>query len=132
MDITTYCPKCQKLLTGSLNKDLHCSCSYVLHDQKNLTTCPICQKQDFYRQKDFNPKIGIGLFILASILSIFTYGLSFIALYLIDLWLYKKIPPLIICYHCQSQFRNVLEEKNIDEFDHYKHDMLKYNSQEEL
>lgn len=39
------------------------------HEAGILKDCPICARQDFYKQKDFNRKIGVALFVVAAILS---------------------------------------------------------------
>ena len=67
-----------------------------------LKDCPCCERTDFYSQKDFNRKIGVVLFVIAAILSIWTYGISFIVLYLFDFILFKKLKPIAICYNCQN------------------------------
>jgi|JI10StandDraft_1071094.scaffolds.fasta_scaffold793741_1 hypothetical protein len=125
MNVMGYCPQCNKSLSFSDN--FICSCGYTIELEKELYSCPFCKKKDFYKQKDFNPLIGRIIFIIAAILSIFTYGLSFIVFYIIDFFLYKKIPFLVLCYHCGSHFRDVKRIKDIKEFDHYKSDMIKYN-----
>ncbi len=90
-----------------------------------------CGPLDFYQQKDFNRKWGVGLFIAAAILSFWTYGVSLIALYLADLWLFKKLPSIAICYHCQAIFREVENLAGVPPFEHYKHDRIRYASPEE-
>jgi hypothetical protein len=125
MNALGYCPQCNKTL--SLTDSFTCSCGYLIEVDQELHLCPFCKKQDFYKQKDFNPLIGRIIFIIAAILSLFTYGLSFIVFYIIDFFLYKKIPFLVLCYYCGSHFRDVLRIHEIKEFDHYKADMIKYN-----
>jgi hypothetical protein len=90
------------------------------HEQGILKECPVCSRQDFYKQKDFNRKIGVMLFVVAAILSIWTYGLSLVALYLVDLFLFRKLSMVSICYKCRTNFRRV---QNIDEIRDYDHEM---------
>ena len=68
----------------------------------------------------------MGLFIVAAILSIWTYGVSLIALYLIDLFLFQKLGNIVICYRCQAVFRGVQNMGEIPPFDHQKHDHIRY------
>jgi hypothetical protein len=82
------------------------------HEEGILKDCPVCSRQDFYKQKDFNRKIGVALFVAAAILSIWTYGLSLVALYLVDLFLFRRLSMVAICYKCQTNFRGI---KNMDE-----------------
>lgn len=91
-----------------------------------LEQCPVCSRKDFYQQKDFNRKIGVTLFVIAAIASIWTYGLSFVALWLVDLVLFKKLGSIAICYKCQSIFRKVANIEQIRPFDHEMNDRIIY------
>ena len=90
------------------------------HENGIIKDCPSCSRKDFYRQKDFNRKIGVTLFVIAAILSIWTYGISFVVLYLFDLLLFKKIGDIVICYKCHAIFRKV---ENLDSIEGYNHEM---------
>lgn len=97
------------------------------HENSILKECPCCARKDFYKQKDFNRKIGVLLFIVAAILSIWTYGISFIVLYLADLWLFKKLGNVVVCYNCQCIFRQVKNIDDIHAFDHEMNDRIIYS-----
>ena len=97
------------------------------HEQGVLTACPVCERQDFYKQKDFNRKIGVMLFVIAAILSIWTYGLSLVALYLVDLFLFKRLGAVAICYKCNTNFRHVTNMATIRDFDHEMNDRIVYS-----
>jgi hypothetical protein len=97
------------------------------HTHGILEDCPECQRKDFYSQKDFNRKIGVALFILASILSIWTYGISLIVLYLVDLFLFRKLKYVAICYKCQAVFRGANNIEEIRPFDHEMNDRIVYS-----
>ena len=92
----------------------------------NVCQCPSCGRQDFYKQKDFNRKIGVVLFVIASILAIWTYGISLIVLYIFDFLLYKKIGDVVACYKCNTLFRNVSNIESIHPFDHEMNDRIIY------
>ena len=92
-----------------------------------LTECPVCSRQDFYKQKDFNRKIGVALFIVAAILSIWTYGLSLVALYLVDLFLFRKLAMVAICYKCRTNFRGLANMADIRDYDHEMNDRIVYS-----
>jgi hypothetical protein len=100
------------------------------HEEGLVQNCPGCQKQDFYKQKDFNRRVGVFLFILASILSIWTYGVSFIILYAVDFFLFKRLGTVVVCYACQTIFRHVKNLADIREFDHEMNDRIVYGHQE--
>lgn len=96
------------------------------HVESKLESCPCCERKDFYSQKDFNRKIGVILFVIAAILSIWTYGMSLVALWLVDLFLFRRLSPIAICYKCQTIFRNVLNIRQIPGFDHEMNDRIIY------
>lgn len=97
------------------------------HMRGELEECPCCQRKDFYKQKDFNRKIGVILFVIAAILSIWTYGISLIVLYLVDLFLFRKLPMIAICYKCNTVFRNVSNISKLYDFDHEFNDRIVYS-----
>jgi hypothetical protein len=93
----------------------------------SLIICPCCQRKDFYRQKDFNRTLGVILFIIAAILSIWTYGMSLVALYLVDLFLFSKLGEIVICYHCETIFRGLSNTRSFELFNHEMHDRIVYS-----
>ncbi len=101
------------------------------HEKGILTDCPVCQRRDFYQQKDFNRKIGVFLFILASILTVltfeYTYGSIFFLFYLIDSFLFRRLNTIAICYKCKTIFRKVSNIKEIAEYDHEMNDRIVYS-----
>lgn len=97
------------------------------HIEGILEDCPGCGRKDFYSQKDFNRKLGALLFVIAAILSIWTYGISLIVLYLIDLFLFRKLKPIAVCYKCNAIFRGIKNIEQIRPFDHEMHDRIVYS-----
>lgn len=97
------------------------------HEAGILKECPVCSRQDFYKQKDFNRKIGVMLFVIAAVLSIWTYGLSLVAMYLVDLFLFRKLSMVAICYKCLTNFRKVSNMSEIRDFDHEMNDRIVYS-----
>lgn len=97
------------------------------HEQGTLKECPVCSRQDFYKQADFNRKIGVALFVIAAIASIWTYGISLVVLWLVDIYLLKKLNPVAICYKCQTNFRQVKNMDLIPGFDHEMNDRIVYS-----
>lgn len=97
------------------------------HEQGILKECPVCTRQDFYKQKDFNRKVGVMLFVIAAIASIWTYGLSLVALYLVDLFLFRRLAMVAICYKCQTNFRRVSNMADIHDYDHEMNDRIVYS-----
>jgi hypothetical protein len=101
------CPRCQN---GILEE---------LHTDKVFDTCAMCGCDAFYRQKDFNPAIGCCIVLFAAVLVPWTYGLSLIPAALVDWFLYRRTPDMVVCYRCRSQFRGYDIPGRIAGFDHY-------------
>lgn len=112
------CDVCKNVETVNFNHD---------HAAGVLKDCPVCTRQDFYKQKDFNRKIGVALFVITAILSIWTYGLSFVALYLVDLFLFRKLAMVAICYKCRTNFRKLTNIEAIRDYDHEMNDRIVYS-----
>lgn len=138
MEVQITCTSCGSSIECLPNQHAHkaeCDvCKHVVevkfnqqHEEGNLKDCPVCTRQDFYKQKDFNRKIGVILFVIAAILSIWTYGLSLVALYLVDLFLFKKLALVAICYKCRTNFRRVKNIEEIRDYDHEMNDRIVYS-----
>ena len=95
--------------------------------EDKLEVCPCCGRKDFYKQKDFNRKIGVMLFVIAAIAAIWTYGISLIVLYLFDLLLYRRLGDVAACYKCNTLFRKLKNFDQIRPFDHEMHDRIVYS-----
>jgi uncharacterized C2H2 Zn-finger protein len=101
-----------------------------------LKDCPSCGRKDFYSQKDFNRKLGVIFFVIAALIStaMLWYGLgpewylsTFIALYAVDFFLFRKLNLIAICYKCDAIFRDVKNISEIHGFDHEMHDRIVYS-----
>jgi hypothetical protein len=88
--------------------------------------CPICGCTHLYRQRDFNRGLGCLLVAIGAALVPWTYGLSLIVLSLVDLWLYRRLREAVVCYRCDTVFRDARPTAGQGEFDLLKHDVLKY------
>ena len=138
MTVTMTCPECESAISVYPNKEAskaNCDiCQHEVevnftdeHENSVLKTCPCCGRKDFYQQKDFNRKVGVILFVIAAILSIWTYGLSLIALWLVDFFLFRRLPNIVICYKCATIFRDVKNIDDIHGFDHEMNDRIVYS-----
>jgi hypothetical protein len=132
------CPSCGsgiEIYTQSSAKVAKCDvCQHEVslnftanHDKNVLKECGVCDRKDFYAQKDFNRKIGVSLFVVAAILSIWTYGISFIVLYVADLLLFKKLRNAVVCYKCNTIYRGLDNLADIHPFNHEMHDRIVYS-----
>lgn len=92
----------------------------VSSDGWPFETCLCCSCHQFYRRKDFNQIIGCLIILVGAIFVPFTYGLSLIALSLLDYLLYRKVPVVLVCYKCGAEYRGFgLLPNEIDVFDHH-------------
>lgn len=137
MTVHLTCPECGSgvnIYPDKAASEAQCEiCQHIIpvtfqdsHMESKLEQCPCCQRKDFYSQKDFNRKLGVILFVIAAILSIWTYGMSLVALWLLDLFLFRRLSPIAICYKCQTIFRNVANIGQIPGFDHEMNDRIIY------
>lgn len=105
------------------------------HEQSLLKECPGCSRKDFYSQKDFNRKLGVIIFVIAAIISTIMlwiglgpawYLSTFIVLYAMDFFLFRRLNLIAICYKCNAIFRNVKNISEIPGFNHEMHDRIVY------
>lgn len=94
-----------------------------------LAQCYLCGCTPLYRQKDFDRKLGLGLVTLGVIASFWTYGLSLIAVTLVDIYLYRRVGDVAICYRCGAKFRRWEGLAEVPPFNLVLHDH--YRSREE-
>lgn len=141
MEISFRCPECQ---AGNRVQSTHAESSCeacgrhlpmvlsenILHHSQ-VDVCPRCGKTDFYVQRDFNGKIGLGIAVLFALV-----GLVFVALdrpvyfyaclgaaAIIDLLLYLSLPEITICYSCKTAFRGARRNPAHQPFDLHIADM---------
>ncbi len=91
-----------------------------------VETCPLCACRHLYRQRDVNRALGCGLVALGAALVPWTFGLSLVAFGLVDLWLYRRLPESVVCYRCDTVYRDARPLPRQGAFDLLKHDVLKY------
>jgi hypothetical protein len=138
MEVQITCTSCGSsidVLPNHLAHKVECDiCKHVQdvkftqeHEAGILKECPVCSRMDFYKQVDFNRKIGVALFVIAAILSIWTYGISLVVLWLADIFLLKKLALVAICYKCKTNFRKLANFDEIRDFDHEMNDRIVYS-----
>lgn len=91
-----------------------------------VETCALCACRHLYRQRDFNRAWGCALVAVGAALVPWTFGLSLIAFGLVDLYLYKRLALAVVCYRCDTVYRDARPGPRQGEFDLLKHDVLKY------
>jgi hypothetical protein len=94
--------------------------------EPRVETCPLCGCRHLYRQRDVNRALGCGIVALGAAFVPWTFGLSLIACGLIDLWMYRRLKEAVVCYKCDTVYRDARPGPRQGEFDLLKHDVLKY------
>jgi len=106
------------------------------HVEGILKDCPGCERKDFYSQKDFNRKLGVIIFVIAAIISTIMlwvglgpqwYLSTFIVLYALDFFLFRRLNQIAICYKCNAIFRDVKNINSIPGFNHEMNDRIIYS-----
>ncbi|MFP5458878.1 MAG: hypothetical protein ACLGG7_09115 [Bacteriovoracia bacterium] len=138
MSVHITCPECGSginVYPSTTAKAAACDiCKHIVpvnfdtnHANSHLEDCPVCARKDFYQQKDFNRMVGVALFVIAAVLVPWTYGLSLLALYLLDVFLFRRLNMIAICYKCKTVFRQVKNIAQIRDFDHEMNDRIVYS-----
>jgi DNA-directed RNA polymerase subunit RPC12/RpoP len=95
-------------------------------DPRRVEACPLCGCKHLYRQRDVHRAWGCALVALGAALVPWTYGLSLVALGLVDLYLHRRLRDAVVCYRCDTAYRDAVPLDRQGEFDLLKHDVLKY------
>ena len=129
MEVTVVCYQCGSALPVEVTgESLQINCgrcgqafllkfSESVRDDEKVDQCPVCEGGDFYLRKDFDPKMGVTVIVIAIFISggFYYYGLDLIAYgvlagaALIDLAVYRRLKDLTVCYRCHAEFRGDYE-----------------------
>lgn len=132
LEITWPCPACRHVQTAPWIPGVTCTrCGRPVPGppegltDRPLERCSLCGVGELYRQKDFNVRWGLAIVALAAVLAYWTWGLSLVGALLLDAWLYRRVPWVVICYYCYAHYRGLPEVKAYETFDLLKHDVYK-------
>ena len=119
-NLTIRCPNCEdeKVLSAEGWSD----------SPPRVERCPVCSCKHLYRQRDFNRALGCLLVAIGAALVPWTYGLSLIVLSALDFYIYRRLQLSLVCYVCDTVFRDARPIDRQAEFDLLKHDVLKYGT----
>ena len=90
--------------------------------------CAACEHGELYFQKDFNRRTGIALVVAGSIFVPWTYGLSLLAVTILDYIVWRIVKDVIVCYECQAVHRGYPPNPRILPFDLVIHDRHVYGA----
>ena len=94
--------------------------------EAHVEVCPLCGCRHLYRQRDFNRALGCALVAVGAALVPWTFGLSLPVFGLVDLWLWRRLKDAVVCYRCDTVYRDARPGPRQGDFDLLKHDVLKY------
>jgi hypothetical protein len=130
--LARHCLQCKSYQEVILsdNQDLFCpQCKASWGKVESVVNifdrCPVCQARQFYTSKDFNQFLGCLVMLIGIVLVPWTYGLSLPVFALIDWAIHKRVPTIVICYKCATEFKNLPFPKHLKPFMH--HIGLKYD-----
>jgi hypothetical protein len=143
MHVLVKCPSCRAALPvdasnpvdaircGRCGRDIPLVIGDNLRDDITVDVCAVCQGRDFYRRKDFDPKLGLLVIALGVALSAVAYwfGRDLVAYgvlgaaVLLDLIVYGRLPDVTVCYRCHTEFRGAYR-RTAPAFDLHTADVL--------
>ena len=113
------CPNCAEQIEIDLQ-------GWSAVEPRHVVFCLLCGCRHLYAQKDFNRALGCVLVAIGALLVPWTYGLSLVVLAVVDLVLYYRLSESVVCYQCDTVYRDARPGPRQNEFDLLKHDVLKY------
>ena len=125
MQVSVICPDCEAALPvdaaeaptaitcGRCGRTIPLAVTDQVKTDVGLDRCPLCDGDDFYMRKDFDPKLGLAVVIIGALVSagFYWYGMDLVAYgilggaALIDLVVYGRLGDVSICYRCHTEFR---------------------------
>jgi hypothetical protein len=143
MEINTFCPECEngiflyEMPKASLIPCKRCGKGREAAGQGELDAkgalqkCGICGCTEFYRQKDFNTKLGLWLIVLMVVLAL-VFNKWFIHILVgfavLDLALYFGLGDIVLCYNCRAIYRGLPISPKVEGFELKIHDQYTFKN----
>lgn len=93
-----------------------------------IESCAACGHGELYFQKDFNRTTGIALVVVGAIFVPWTWGLSLLAVTILDYVVWRIVKDVIVCYRCQAVHRGYPANPALAPFDLATHDRHVYGA----
>ena len=93
-----------------------------------IDRCAACGHDQLYFNKDFNRTTGIALVVVGSIFVPWTWGLSLLAVTILDYIVWRMVKDVIVCYRCQAVHRGYPKNPAIEPFSLVVHDRHVYGA----
>jgi uncharacterized protein (DUF983 family) len=127
------CPKCEQRLAREAGEPPraceHCGTeSSVVAPLESVERCAACGHEELYFQKDFNRTTGIALVAVGAVFVPWTWGLSLLAVTVLDYIVWRVVKDVIVCYQCQAVHRGYPPNPALKPFDLVIHDRHVYGA----
>jgi hypothetical protein len=93
-----------------------------------IDQCAACAHEQLYFQKDFNRRTGIALVVVGAVFVPWTYGISLLAVTILDYIVWRVVKDVIVCYECQAVHRGYPANPALQPFDLVIHDRHVYGA----
>lgn len=90
--------------------------------------CAACDHAELYFQKDFNRTTGVALVAVGAVFVPWTYGISLLAVTILDYIVWRLVKDVIVCYQCQAVHRGYPANTALKPFDLVTHDRHVYGA----
>ncbi|HQQ76969.1 MAG TPA: hypothetical protein PLB01_06410 [Thermoanaerobaculia bacterium] len=141
MRIAVYCSDCMERLelpppSDSASGEVSCSSpsrkssisfshSPVVISGEKIDSCSRCKSTAFYVQKDFDQRVGCAVLALGAALALLAAwklgGVWLVPVLLVfaalDFVLARRVPPVVICYRCDTEYRDVPDAGSYKPYD---------------
>ncbi len=120
-----YCPNCltSRDFDGSASGEFACSgCGRAVsarfesvEESGGIARCAFCGNRAFFRQKDFDQRLGCVVLALSLGLALLVgwrfgwiwFTPALLATVLVDWMIAARVRPVTICYRCDAEYRDV-------------------------
>lgn len=127
------CPRCERRIAREAGEPA-CVCEYcdfathVVAPEAFVERCAGCGHDELYFQKDFNRTTGVALVAVGAVFVPWTYGLSLLAVTILDYIVWRVVKDVIVCYECQAVHRGYPPNPALKPFDLVIHDRHVYGA----
>jgi hypothetical protein len=129
------CPQCEARLGRAAGEEPR-ACEFcgamtnvVAPDEGAIVErCAACGHGELYFQKDFNRTTGIALVAVGAVFVPWTWGLSLLAVTVLDYIVWRVVKDVIVCYDCQAVHRGYPANPALQPFDLATHDRHVYGA----
>lgn len=127
------CTQCEQRLARQAGEPPraceHCGApSPVTAPPERVERCAACDHDELYFQKDFNRTTGVALVAVGAVFVPWTYGLSLLAVTILDYVVWRVVKDVIVCYRCQAVHRGYPPNPAFKPFDLVTHDRHVYGA----